>query len=187
MAIALVQHRAGRFSQAEQIYRQILAVDCNHADSLHLLGMIAFQAGNPTAAVRMIRQAIAINKTQAAYHSNLGTVLQSQGRLDEAATCYERALALQPDSPEIHTNLGKSSTRRTKWTRPLLLISVHWPSSQTCPKLTTTWVWLNCSKEISPPAGLTSNGAGELRITTPKCGPIRNRCGLAKNWDQGEC
>ncbi|MGA8490018.1 MAG: tetratricopeptide repeat protein [Terriglobales bacterium] len=106
MAIALVQHRAGRFSQAEQIYRQILAVDCNHADSLHLLGMIAFQAGNPTAAVRMIRQAIAINKTQAAYHSNLGTVLQSQGRLDEAATCYERALALQPDSPEIHTNLG---------------------------------------------------------------------------------
>jgi len=106
LGIALRQHQAGRFSEAEQIYRQILAVDTNHADSLHLLGMIEFQAGNHAAAVRMICQAIAINKAQAAYHSNLGTVLQSQGRLDEAASCYEHALILQPNSPEIHTNLG---------------------------------------------------------------------------------
>ena len=106
LGIALRQHQAGRFSEAEQIYRQILAIDANHADSLHLLGMIEFQVGNHAAAVRMISQAIAINKTQAAYHSNLGTVLQSQGRLDEAASCYEHALILQPNSPEIHTNLG---------------------------------------------------------------------------------
>ncbi len=106
IGFALQQHRAGRFSEAERIYRQILAIDANHADSLHLLGMIEFQAGNHAAAVRMIRRAIAIDKTQAAYHANLGTVLQSQGGLDEAATCYERALALQPNSPEIHTNLG---------------------------------------------------------------------------------
>jgi thioredoxin-like negative regulator of GroEL len=103
---ALQQHRAGLFNQAERIYRQILAFDRNHADSLHLLGMIEYQAGNHAAAVERIRRAIAINKTQAAYHSNLGTVLQSEGRLDEAATCFQGALALQPQSPEIHTNLG---------------------------------------------------------------------------------
>jgi Tfp pilus assembly protein PilF len=103
---ALQQHRAGLFSQAERIYRQILAFDRNHADSLHLLGMIEYQAGNHAVAVETIRRAIAINKRQAAYHSNLGIVLQSEGRLDEAAACYQRALALQPESPEIHTNLG---------------------------------------------------------------------------------
>src|ERR1700685_1339336 len=85
IGFALRQHQAGRFSEAEQIYRQILAVDADHADSLHLLGMIEYQAGNHAAAVQMIRRAIAINKTQAAYHSNLGTVVQSQGGLDEAA------------------------------------------------------------------------------------------------------
>jgi Tfp pilus assembly protein PilF len=106
IGIALQQHRAGLFNQAERIYRQILAFDRNHADSLHLLGMIEYQAGNHAAAVERIRRAIAINKTQAAYHSNLGTVLQSEGRLDEAAACFQRALDLQPDSPEIHTNLG---------------------------------------------------------------------------------
>jgi Tfp pilus assembly protein PilF/ADP-heptose:LPS heptosyltransferase len=106
IGIALQQHRAGLFNQAERIYRQILAFDRNHADSLHLLGMIEYQAGNHAAAIERIRRAIAINKTQAAYHSNLGTVLQSEGRLDEAAACFQRALDLQPDSPEIHTNLG---------------------------------------------------------------------------------
>jgi len=103
---ALRHHQAGRLTEADQIYRQILAIDADHADSLHLLGMIAYQGGRHELAVEMIRQAIAINGEQAPYHSNLGTVLQAQGELDEAAACYERALALQPAIAAIHTNLG---------------------------------------------------------------------------------
>jgi tetratricopeptide (TPR) repeat protein len=103
---ALGHHQAGRLAQAERVYRQILAIDARHADSLHLLGMIAAQGGRRDVAVEMIRQAIAINPTAAAYHSNLGTILQAQGKLDEAAACYERALALKPDWAEVHSNLG---------------------------------------------------------------------------------
>ena len=103
---ALQQHRAGQLSEAEQVYRQILEIDAHHADSLHLLGMIAHQAGRHEDAVEMIRRAIAIHATGASYHSNLGTILQAQGKLDEATACYGRALALRPDSAEIHTNLG---------------------------------------------------------------------------------
>src|SRR5208282_3752304 len=102
--------RAGRLSEAARIYRQILAFDAEQADSLHLLGMIAYQAGGYELAVAMIRKAIAIkvamNDDQASYHSNLGTVLQAQGNLDEAAACYERALTLEPESAEVHLNLG---------------------------------------------------------------------------------
>ncbi|MFZ0277398.1 MAG: tetratricopeptide repeat protein [Candidatus Sulfotelmatobacter sp.] len=103
---ALRYHRAGRLAEAEQIYRQILAIDTHHADSLHLLGMIEYQAGRREAAVSMIGKAIAVNQTVAAYHSNLGTVFQAQGRLDEAAASYERAMALQPELAEAHYNLG---------------------------------------------------------------------------------
>ena len=42
---ALQHHRAGRLTEAEQIYRQILTIDTQQADSLHLLGMVAYQAG----------------------------------------------------------------------------------------------------------------------------------------------
>jgi Tfp pilus assembly protein PilF len=103
---ALQHHRAGRLAEAEQLYRQILAIDAQHADSLHLLGMIAYQAGRHETAVEMIRGAIAINEKGASYHSNLGTVLQAQGKLDEAVASYQRALALRPDLADVHTNLG---------------------------------------------------------------------------------
>ena len=103
---ALGHHQAGRLAEAETIYRQILAVDADHADSLHLLGMIEHQRGRHEIAVSMIRSAIAINQTEAAYHSNLGAIYQTQGKLDEAAACFERALILKPDWAEVHSNYG---------------------------------------------------------------------------------
>jgi Tfp pilus assembly protein PilF len=106
LANALEHHRAGRLTEAEGIYRQILTIDAHHADTLHLLGMIAYQDGRHEDAVAMIRSAIAIHETGASYHSNLGTVLQAQGKLDEAAASYTRALALRPELAEVHTNLG---------------------------------------------------------------------------------
>jgi tetratricopeptide (TPR) repeat protein len=103
---ALRHHQAGRLTEAERIYRQILETNPQHADSLHLLGMIAYRGGSCEAAAELIRKAIAIDQNQAPYHSNLGTALQAQGKLDEAAACYARALVLQPDLAEVHVNLG---------------------------------------------------------------------------------
>src|SRR5579863_1178857 len=81
LAHALRDHRAGRLLEAERIYQEILAIDAEQSDSLHLLGMVAYQAGRQDTAVGLIREAISINGWQAAYHSNLGTVLQAQGKL----------------------------------------------------------------------------------------------------------
>jgi tetratricopeptide (TPR) repeat protein len=106
LAEALYHHRAGRLDDAEQIYRQILSLDGQNADSLHLLGMVEFQRGHHDAAAHMIRQAIDLNGDQAAYHSNLAIVLRAQDKLDEAAACCRRALALKPGLAEAHTNLG---------------------------------------------------------------------------------
>src|SRR5689334_491639 len=56
--LALTHHQSGRFAEAEGIYRQILAVEPNHADALHLLGALAAQVGRPEVAVELIRHAI---------------------------------------------------------------------------------------------------------------------------------
>ena len=53
-------HRAGRLQEAEQTYRQVLAAAPGHADSLHMLGVLATQCGQPQAALSCIDQAIAI-------------------------------------------------------------------------------------------------------------------------------
>jgi Tfp pilus assembly protein PilF len=103
---ALRHHQDGRLADAERMYREILSVDPEQADSLHLLGMIAYQNGCHENAVELIGKAIAIKGKAATFHSNLGNVLQSQRKLAEAGACYQRALVLRPDLAETWVNLG---------------------------------------------------------------------------------
>lgn len=103
---ALRLHQSGQFAEAERLYRQILAHDPRHADSLHLLGVLAYQQGEPQNAIDLIGQAIAINGAVPFFHNNRGLALAALGRVDEAATHYERALALKADYVEALSNLG---------------------------------------------------------------------------------
>ena len=107
-AAALQHHQAGRLAEAERLFRQVLAVNPRHADSLHLLGVIAYQTGRQDLAVEMIRKAIAINPREASLQSNLGNLLLPQGRLDEAVACYRKAIELKPDFSEALNNLGNA-------------------------------------------------------------------------------
>jgi tetratricopeptide (TPR) repeat protein len=106
LRMALAHHRAGRLSEAEQTYREILAREPHHADGLHLLGMVAFRAGRLDDAAELICKAIELHKTGAAYHANLGNVLQAQDKLEEAAASYRQALVFKPNLAEVHLNLG---------------------------------------------------------------------------------
>ena len=103
---ALEHHRDGRVAEAEQGYRQILDADPNHADSLHLLGMLAYEAGDCETAMERIRRAIAIHPRASSYHLNLGNVLQHLGLARDAGGCYLNALRIKPDLVEAQVNLG---------------------------------------------------------------------------------
>ena len=106
LAIAIQHHQAGRLQAAEQIYRRILAVAPNHADAIHLLGVLAHQAGQHETAIQYIRRAIGLNDRSAAFHVNLGVALKDLGRLDEAVAAYRRAVELKPDFAAAYSNLG---------------------------------------------------------------------------------
>ncbi len=113
-ALALDEHRAGRLADAERSYRAILQLEPEHADSLHLLGVIALQTGNPEAALALIQRAVALRPDAAPCRNNLGQVLERLGRDDEAARCYEAALELDPSNAEAHNNLGLVFARRDR-------------------------------------------------------------------------
>ena len=114
LAIAIEHHQGGRLQAAEQIYRQILQVEPNHADALHLLGVIASMLGKPEMAIEYMARAVQRKPDYAEAHSNLGLALNSQGRLEEAVVCYRRALALKPDYAEAHNNLGNALSDQRK-------------------------------------------------------------------------
>jgi protein O-GlcNAc transferase len=107
-------HQAGRLHEAQGVYQQILALDPNHADGLHLLGVIAHQGGRNQVAVDLIGKAIARNDRVANYHCNIGTALQMLGRFREAETHYQRAINLDPEHVEAHNNLGNTLMNQGK-------------------------------------------------------------------------
>lgn len=106
LQIAMAHHQDGRLAEAEAIYQQILRVETNHADALHLLGLIAHQRGNIEIAVDLIKKAINANPTEQRYHYNLGVTLQAQGHLNDAVICYRQALFIKPDNIEVYPNMG---------------------------------------------------------------------------------
>lgn len=101
-----MRHRAGRLDEAKQLYQQILAIDPHHAETLHLLGLIAYRAGKFEEAVELLSQATRENQSQPTYWFNLGVVLQKQGKGPDALSAYERALTIHPQYPEAHSNVG---------------------------------------------------------------------------------
>ena len=103
---ALRHHQAGRVAEAEAGYREVLAANPRHADSLNLLGVLAQQAGRYDLAVEHINQAIALQPESAAYRNNLGRALAALGRVDEAEAAMRAALRLKPDLAEAHNSLG---------------------------------------------------------------------------------
>jgi Flp pilus assembly protein TadD len=105
-AEALRCQQTGRAAEAEQLCRQILAIDPRYADAFHLLGGMAHQAGRSEAAVGLIEQAIALKSGVPAYHNSLGMALRAQGTPERAEAQYRHALALQPDFIHAHNNLG---------------------------------------------------------------------------------
>ena len=74
------QHQAGRLAEAEQGYRLILEQFPDHADSVHLLGVIALQTGRLEPALDLVQRAVDLRPDGAIYRCNLGQVLEQLGR-----------------------------------------------------------------------------------------------------------
>jgi protein O-GlcNAc transferase len=105
-SLALQYHQAGHLPQAEQLYSQILQFSPNHADTLHLMGVLEYQRGRHDQAVASIRHALALNPSASAYYCNLGLVYQAQEKTADAIAVYQQVLRLQPQSAEAHCVLG---------------------------------------------------------------------------------
>ncbi len=104
---AFALHKQGRLAQAQAIYEEILNMQPEHFDSLHLLGVIAAQTKNPDRAIKLFDKAIGIKPDYAEVHKNRGLVLKELKQLKDALASYDKAIALKPDYVEAHINRGE--------------------------------------------------------------------------------
>jgi tetratricopeptide (TPR) repeat protein len=98
--------REGRVSQAEALYRQLLAAHPGQPALLHRLALLLKGRGALTEAESLLRRAIAGMPREASLHNNLGNVLRAGERFSDAVPVYRKAIELNPQYAEAFYNLG---------------------------------------------------------------------------------
>ena len=105
-AQALADHQAGRLAEALPLYQQILATQPQHAEAMHMLGVLWHQAGHSAQGAELIAHSVSIAATPASL-SNLGEVLR--GRWENSKMpphAWVSAIELNPNTPDAYCNLG---------------------------------------------------------------------------------
>lgn len=98
--------QAEELEEAEYLYKQILEMNPDNPDALHLLGSNAYQSGKYEAAIKLIHKAIQNDPTKDHFYSDLGIVLIAMGKRYQAIAACEKALSINPYNDEALNNLG---------------------------------------------------------------------------------
>ncbi len=97
--------QAGRHLEAQLCCQQALALDPDHADTLHLMGLLSLDARQYDHALEWISRAIR-QEPKAVYLTSLGSTLVNKGRSDEALHAFDKAVQLNPLDADMWRNLG---------------------------------------------------------------------------------
>ncbi|HEY1475805.1 MAG TPA: tetratricopeptide repeat-containing glycosyltransferase family protein [Pseudolabrys sp.] len=125
---AVSAYHAGKFDDAEQILQQIVAVQADHFDALHVLAVVQTAQRKNELALANYGRALAVQPNHADALSNRGNALMALDRFDAALASYDRALVARPDFAEALCNrghalekLGRLDEALTSYNRALAL------------------------------------------------------------------
>lgn len=114
------QHQRGkRFSEAEQLYHQVLENQPNQPDALHGLAVLAQQQGEYQSAKELLQAALQVQPESLKHWFSLGNLHQAQEEFAAAVDSYEQALKLRPDIAPIYNNLGYALQQLGKWEKAI--------------------------------------------------------------------
>jgi len=114
-AQAWKHHQAGSFSEAENLYRQILHANPSHADSWCFLGAVCQAQGKVLDAEMYYRRAVQLLPDHPSAGNCLGIVLAQQGKLDEAGNIFRELARRQPADAGLQNNLGLVRAQQGQW------------------------------------------------------------------------
>jgi tetratricopeptide (TPR) repeat protein len=98
--------RAGRFAQAESIYREILSRDPKNVNALRLLGAVAIEMGRYRMAAKLLRSAVRLAPEFFGAWIDLARALMEQDDFEQSRETIERAIRLEPEGAYPRMMLG---------------------------------------------------------------------------------
>ena len=102
----IAHHQSARLNEAEECYRQALAIKPDFPEALNNLGIVLRARGRLEESARSYRSALTLRPNYAQAYNNLGNVLREMNRLEEAKASYCAAIRVMPDYADAFCNLG---------------------------------------------------------------------------------
>jgi tetratricopeptide (TPR) repeat protein len=115
---ALGRMQAGQYDAAEDCCRRALALDSEHADTLHLAGVLSLQAKRYDQALESIFGAIR-QDAKPVYFLSLGTTFVSKGDNDAALEAFDKAHELGLDTADLRLFRGQTLVKLNQQARAL--------------------------------------------------------------------
>lgn len=98
--------KAGRLSEAEAIYRQLLEEQPEHHEALFNMAVILSHQKKYDEALACCRKVIALTPNMAVAHNNLGNIYLEKKDFANALATFRHGLTLCKGSVELHNNLA---------------------------------------------------------------------------------
>ena len=163
---ALAHHRAGRVHDAEQLYREVVRGQADHAGALHLLGVAALSGGRFPEAAGLASPRDRRRPARRRLLSEPAQALTALGHLDEAIVANQRAIELAPDMVEGWFALGislQSAGQRREAVQAYRAGSKLLPIMRTQPTISAgpsiSWeTWTRQSSPIEGPSSTIPHG-----------------------------
>ena len=108
-------HQQGRLEEASVLYKTVLSSKPNHADALHLFGLVQAQSGKLIDAIELISKAISYIPNQPIFQNNLGNIYSELLQFDNAIECYDKAISLDTAYQEALRNKGSALFKQSKF------------------------------------------------------------------------
>ena len=104
---AIENYQLGDLTRAAVICRELVKVNSNDFEALHLLGIILHKVGLNRQAAEALKQALVVGGPQVGILHNYGLVLSAKGEFEAAAVAFRQALKSGPNQTDSWYNLGE--------------------------------------------------------------------------------
>ena len=103
---AIAAHKASKFEEAEQLYKNILKAQPQNSHANHNLGVLKVSFNKSAEALPFFKAAIAANSKIGRFWTSYIDALVKENQFEEAEVSCRKAIELEPNLVKTHYNLG---------------------------------------------------------------------------------